>query len=100
MEAYSVRDDVRKQYEEELEKWIADGWLLPYDDSKYGPAKGLIPLMAVIQENIRKVRPVMEFRKVNRHIEAFTADGDVCADKLQEWRRQGVNASVTDLAKA
>lgn len=56
--------------------------------------------MAVIQENKKKVRSVMDFRELNTHIEAFTADSDVCADKLREWRRQGVNASVIDLAKA
>ena len=100
VEAYPVRQDARKLYEEELEKWITDGWLLPYDESKYGPAKGLIPLMAIIQENKKKVRPVMDFRELNTHIEAFTADSDVCADKLREWRRQGENASVIDLAKA
>ena len=97
VEAYPVHSDVRKLYKEELEKWIADGWLLPYDGSKYGPAKGLIPLMAVVQENKRRVRPVMDFGELN--IDTFTADSDVCADKLREWRRQGVNASVIDLAK-
>lgn len=68
VEAYAVRHDVRKPYEEEFDKWIADGWLLPYDESKYGPAKGLMPLMAVVQENKRKVRPVMDFRELNTHI--------------------------------
>ena len=56
--------------------------------------------MVVIQENKRKVRPMMDFRELNTHIGAFTADSDVCADKLREWRRQGINVSVIDLAKA
>ncbi|KAK8397100.1 hypothetical protein O3P69_004638 [Scylla paramamosain] len=46
-----------------FKKWIADGWLLPYDESKYGSAKGLIPLMAVIQENKGKVLSMMDFRE-------------------------------------
>lgn len=41
----------------------------------------------------------MDFWELNTHIEAFTADSDVCADRLREWQRQGVNVSVTDLAK-
>lgn len=74
--------------------------LLPYVEHKYGPAKGLISLMAVVQRNKRKVRPVLDFRELNAYIDAFTADSDVCSDKLREWRRQGVNVSVVDLAKA
>ena len=101
MEAYSVPDGAQAPYEEELERWIKDAWLLPYDEAKYGPAKGLIPLMAVVQRNKNKVRPVMDFREVNTHIEdAFTAAADVCAERLREWRRQGENVAVMDLNKA
>ena len=56
--------------------------------------------MAVVQRNKRKVCPVMDFRELNTHIDAFTADSDVCADKLRVWRRQDANVSVVDLAKA
>ncbi|KAG0727855.1 hypothetical protein GWK47_033755 [Chionoecetes opilio] len=65
VEAYSVPPEARDLYEEELQKWIEDGWLLPYDEHKYGPAKGLISLMAVVQRNKKKVRPVMDFRELN-----------------------------------
>ena len=70
----SVPEDARDSYEKELQRWIDDGWLLPYDEQAHGPAKGLIPLMAVVQHNKRKVRPVMDFRELNTHIDAFTAD--------------------------
>lgn len=73
---------------------------MPYEEEKYGPAKGLIPLMTVIQKNKNKVRPVLDFRELNTCIDAHTADADVCADKLREWRRQGVNVSLIDLKKA
>ena len=79
-----------------MQWWIDDGWLLPYDEQAYGPAKGL---MAVMQRNKRKVRPVMDFRELNTHIDAFTADSDACTDKLKVWRRQGANVFVVDLAK-
>lgn len=39
--------------------------MLPYDEHKYGPAKGLIPFMAVVQWNKRKVQPVLDFRELN-----------------------------------
>ncbi|XP_066985023.1 uncharacterized protein [Macrobrachium rosenbergii] len=99
VKAYSVPQEAKDLYESELQRWVSDGWLLPYDENKYGPAKGLIPLMAVVQQN-KKVWPVLDFRELNTYIDAFTADSDVCSDKLREWRRQGVNVSVVDLAKA
>lgn len=36
--------------------------------------------------------------KVNT--DAFTADSDMCADTLLEWRKQGVNVLVMNLTKA
>ncbi|KAK8374447.1 hypothetical protein O3P69_012045 [Scylla paramamosain] len=86
VEAYSAPPEARDLYEEELQKWIDDVWLLPY-----GPVKGLIPLMAVVQRNKKKVRPVMDFRELNAHIDTFTADSDVCSDRLREWQRQWEN---------
>ena len=75
-------DQIRLAYEEELREWIKDGWLIPYPYKKLGPPKGLIPLMAVAQHNKAKVRPVMDYCKLNAHVDAFTADADVCASKL------------------
>ena len=60
---YTVTEEARKDYEEELETWIKNGWLLDYDEEEHRPPKGLIPLMAVVQENKGKVRPVLDFVK-------------------------------------
>ena len=97
---YNIPPSVRQQYDAELEKWISEGWLQPYDEGKLGPAKGLIPLLAVVQVNKAKVRPVMDFRELNSHVDALSADADVCSQKLREWRRRGVNTSVIDLKDA
>ena len=86
---YAIPTAAISSYEEEIQEWIANGWLEPYDDKKMGPAKGLIPLMAIVQQNKYKVRPVMDFRELNSHVDAFTANADVCADKIREWRRLG-----------
>ena len=48
---YAIPTAARSSYEEEIQEWIANGWLEPYDDKKMGPAKGLIPLMAIVQQN-------------------------------------------------
>ena len=97
---YHVTDEAREEYERELETWIANGWLLEYDEEKHGSPKGLIPLMAVVQENKAKVRPVLDFREMNTHVDAFTADVDVCSEKLREWRRTGEKVALLDLKKA
>lgn len=100
VDAYAVPSEAKASYEAELHKWIQDKWLIPYDEKTYGPVKGLIPLMAVIQRSKGKVRPVMDFRELNHYIETFTAEADVCSDKLREWRKQGTNVSILDLKKA
>ena len=100
MSEYTVPREIRSQYEEEVEKWVQDGWLVLHDKCKHGPANGLIPMMAVLQHNKGKVRPVLDFRELNAHIDTYTADADVCAGKIREWRRQGTNVCVIDLKKA
>uniref|UniRef100_A0A5S6QFW8 Uncharacterized protein n=1 Tax=Trichuris muris TaxID=70415 RepID=A0A5S6QFW8_TRIMR len=90
----------RNEYDQELNIWIRNGWLAPYDEKKFGPAKALIPLMAINQRSKDKVRPVLDFREINTHIDAFMAKCDVCAHTLRKWRRQGANVSIVDLKKA
>uniref|UniRef100_A0A5S6QPD7 Reverse transcriptase domain-containing protein n=1 Tax=Trichuris muris TaxID=70415 RepID=A0A5S6QPD7_TRIMR len=100
IQEHSPSDEARALYEDELGKYITNGWLVPYDHIKHGPAKGLIPLMAVIQRNKKSVRPVMDFRELNTHIEAFTAGSEICAQKLRDWRRQDANVTMLDLKRA
>ncbi|KRX39359.1 hypothetical protein T05_1300 [Trichinella murrelli] len=54
VEEYPPVNVARGAYEDELRKWIKDGWLVPYDESEHGPPKGLLLLMAVIQRNKKK----------------------------------------------
>ncbi|KFD52624.1 hypothetical protein M513_06471 [Trichuris suis] len=99
-EEYTPAVGIRKPYKEELNRWIHNGWLVPYNEEELGPAKALIPLLAVTQRSKGKVRPVLDFRELNTHIAAFTGNSDVCAHKLREWRRQGENVSILDLKQA
>lgn len=71
-----------------------------YDEESSGPARGLIPFLAVVQEHKGKTRPVLDFRELNGFVDARTADADVCADRLREWRRQGSNTVLLDLSSA
>ena len=97
---YKVPEHARPDYEAELERWVSNDWLRPYDEKKLGPVRGLIPLLAVVQANKGKTRPVMDFRELNSYVEAYTAEADVCSDKLRQWRRQGVNTYLMDLSTA
>ena len=51
---YNVPKDVQCDFELEVKEWISNGWLQPYDRE----CKALLPLMAVVQCNKDKVRPV------------------------------------------
>ena len=46
---YAVSTKNRTAYEEELQVWIINGWLIPYQQERLGSPKGLIPLMAIEQ---------------------------------------------------
>ena len=94
VQQYKVSAMAKTEYEQELELWIEkDGscrttrnvsenhWPYSYD--------GRIP------KEQCKVRPVLDLRESNTYIEAYTADTDVCSEKLREWRRMGRNGEPT-----
>ena len=56
------------EYKQELQAWIQNGCLILYPGDTLGPLKGLIPRMAIVQENKQKVRPVMDYREFNEHL--------------------------------
>ena len=72
------------EYEQELQMWITNGWLISYPQEQLRPPKGLIPLMAIVQPSKGKVHTVMDYRELNEHVDAFTADVDLCAVNLRE----------------
>ena len=97
---YRVPAEAQEKFDAELQLWINEGWLEPYDEREHGPVRGLIPLMAVIQEAKDKVRPVLDYRELNEHLVPHTAEADVCRDQLRKWRRHGADVAVIDLKKA
>ena len=98
---FSVTYDCRnKEWTASWNEWQRNGWLLPYSEEGLGPPKGLISLMAVVQEQKQKVHPVFDYRELNGFVDAFTANAEVCTQKLREWRRKGVKMSLLDLPNA
>ena len=97
---YPAPKRLQGEYEWELQTWIQNGWLIPYPENELCPPKGLIPLTAILQESKQKVRPVMDYRELNEHVNAYTANADVCAQTMREWRQQGPKAAIVDLRRA
>ena len=57
--AKKLSADKQQEYKAEIERWIAEGILVPWE----GEVEGILPLMAVEQPTKHKVRPVLDFRE-------------------------------------
>jgi len=96
IDCYKIDPNAKDEFEEEILEWIRLGWLQPFA----GPVKGLLPLMAVVQANKNKVRPVLDYRELNNYVSSHTAESVVCAESIRLWRQMGDNISIVDLRKA
>lgn len=91
--------DTIKGFEKEVESWIEEGILMPWNEHV---ETGIIPLMAVVQETKNKVRPVLDYRELNKSISSHTGGEfiDVCSETLREWRQEEGAATIVDLKGA
>ena len=95
----SLSEETRGEFEREVERWIEEGILVPWEEEVKG---GVLPLMAVVQATKGKVRPVLDYRELNAHVECHTGDSvaDVCGETLRAWRQMNKAATVVDLKSA
>ena len=93
---YRMDESVEEAFSEEVDRWIERGWLRPFS----GEHDGIIPMLAVVQPNKDKVRPVMDFRELNDYVSSHTGQSVVCGEKLREWRRLGTSVKLIDLKSA
>ncbi|KHJ41654.1 hypothetical protein D918_08301 [Trichuris suis] len=100
-EEYLPAEGARASYEEELQTWIRNGWLVPSDEKKFGAARGLIPLTAAVQRNKNKARPSSYSLTCKPH--ERVANGArvlglrVCGERGQlEWKRDNQVANVPE----
>ena len=90
-------------FDKEVEAWVKDGILVPWEQDVHGSIKHRVPLMAVMQQKGAevKVRPFMDFRRLNKQIKSFPGGAlPTCRDRLREWRCWGAHCAVVDLRKA
>ena len=97
---YRMEDGVRERFESTLDDWIKKGYLILYDEQCFGQPKGLIPMFPVVQPNKDKVRPVFDFRELNKYVVVYSAKSDVCNEKLRMWRKCGTQCAIIDLKDA
>ena len=93
---YSMDADLKAGFDEEIELWITEGWLVRSKDKE----GGILPMMAVDQSNKGKIRPVLDYRELNKYVASHTGDSDVCDATMRRWRRFGRNVAMLDLKKA
>ena len=67
---YKVPADHQEAFDKEVEAWIEEGILQPVPQDE--PVTSVLPLMAVVQPNKRKVRPVLDFRQLNAHVSSHS----------------------------
>lgn len=96
---HNIKDkEVKMKFESEIEKWIEEGVLVPWQSYAND---GIIPLMAVIQPTKNKVRPVLDFRELNNYVESHTGDEiALCDDTLRCWRKMKGATRIVDLKSA
>ena len=90
----SLESEKISEFEEEVERWIADRIPLPWK----GIGKGVLPLMAVFQATKKKVRPVLDFRELNHFVACHTGSNiiDVCNEKMRKWRQLEGGTAIVD----
>ena len=62
---YKLKEVEKAAFNEEVERWIEEGILIPWKDDV---TEGLLPLMAVVQPTKQKVRPILDYRELNEHV--------------------------------
>lgn len=92
-------EQAKEKLEEEVKNWIEKGWMKRCEDQS--DRKGILSLMAVIQANKDKVRPVLDYRELNMYVESHPGvDVAVCTETLRKWRRLPGRLKLVDLKSA
>ena len=93
---YQMTPEVQKGFDDELEKWIKEGWLKACEK----PENGVIPMLAIEQPTKNKIRPVLDFRELNDYVKSFPGDSKHCDETLRRWRSNKDDVATLDLEHA
>lgn len=98
-----VKECDREAFDGELNDWLEEGILVPYDKSRHGSINNYLPLIAVRQTkgSESKVRPVLDYRSLNKAVQSHPGGATpICIDLLRAWRQKGGRCSIMDLRRA
>ncbi|XP_065190928.1 uncharacterized protein LOC135821857 [Sycon ciliatum] len=99
-----LSDDQEKLFQQEVDSWIGNGWLIEHDEEVHGAPAAILPWLAVSQEHkpTTPVRPCLDYRALNRALVSQPGmDASVCGEKLREWRTHDANEyEMLDIRKA
>ena len=98
-----LTDEEQACYTREVESWIQEKLLVPYDEALYGKPLCVLPFIAVPQAHkpTTPVRPCLDYRKLNDCLVSHPGyDAPVCAEKLRQWRANSGESVILDLRKA
>ena len=98
MSSYKIDDNVRVDFDAEVQSWVDEGILQAVPRDCY--VESVVPMMAVVQHVKGKTRPVLDYRALNKHVSNHSGSSNTCDDKLRKWRRLGNNVVLLDLRKA
>ena len=90
-------------FRDEVQLWIAKGFLIKHDRQEHGEPVCVLPLIAVTQEHkvTTPVRPCLDYRYLNKKICSRPGfDPPVCGDTLRRWRTAGKKLALLDIRKA
>ena len=99
----SLTPEQELQFQAEVNGWLENGWLEPYDCEKQGEIGAVLPLMAVLQEHksTTPVRPVLDYRELNKRIVSNPGfESPVCGSSLRAWRQVNPDSVLLDVRKA
>ena len=93
-----MQTDGLEKFKKEVDRWIEEDILEPWE----GKVEGVLPLMVVSQPTKNKIRPVLDYHKLNEHVACHTGGDatDVCGETMRKWRRMQGASTIVDLKRA
>ena len=98
-----LSDDQESKFVQEVQNWVNQKWLVPYDESQHGKMGCVLLLLAVCQEHKEStpIRPCLDYRELNSSIVSQPGlDAPACEEKLRKWRQCSNDMNLLDIRKA
>ena len=92
----------REGFFNEVDKWVKKGFIIPYDENRYGATKGYLTWNPVVAPHkSTPVRPALDFTLLNAYVlcKQAISEAEICTVSIRQWRRLKI-ARLIDVEKA